>query len=96
MASACYCLISLNEKNKKKRHGALTHYHTMPHLCIRYIAVENIVRKGENACNKQFFLFSLYFVPYMALIFHFKCTFKCRLQFGPVWTCLKFCCLVMG
>ena len=32
----------------------------------------------------------------MALIFHLKCTVKCRLEFVSVWTCLKFCCLVMG
>ena len=42
----------------------------------RYVAVENIVRKGEIACNKQFLLFSQCFSPYMALIFHFKCSFK--------------------
>ena len=34
--------------------------------------MENIVRKGEIACNKQFLLFSQCFLPYMALIFHFK------------------------
>ena len=43
--------------------------------------MENIVRKGEIACNKQFLLFSQSFLPYMALIFHLKCTLKCRLQF---------------
>ena len=47
----------------------------MPHL---YVAVENIVRKGEIACYKQFPLFSQCFLPYMALIFHFKCTLKCQ------------------
>ena len=46
-----------------------------------YIAVENIMRKGEIACNMQFILFSKFFLPYMALIFHFKCTLKCCLQF---------------
>ena len=52
-------------------HGkVLTHYHTMPHLThIRYIAVENIVNKGEIACNKQFLLFSQCFLPYMVFIF---------------------------
>ena len=54
----------------------LTHY--------RYIAVENIVRKGEIACNKQFLLFSQCFLLYMALIFNSKCNLNCRLQFGPV------------
>ena len=47
----------------------------------RYIAVENIARKGEIACYKQFLLFSQCFLRYLALVFHFKCTFKCRLQF---------------
>ena len=32
----------------------------------------------------------------MALIFHFKCTLKCRLQSVSNWTSLKFCHLVMG
>ena len=54
------------------------------------------MRKGEIACNKQFLPFSQYFLPYMILIFHFKCTLKCRLQFVSVWTGLKFCRLVMG
>ena len=35
---------------------------------LRYIALENIVRKGEIARNKQFLLFSQSFLPYMALI----------------------------
>ena len=76
----------------------LTHYHTMPHFdgLKIYIAVENIVRKGEIACNKQFLLFSQCFLPYMVLIFHCKCILKCRLQFLSIWTSLKFCRLVMG
>ena len=41
---------------------------------FRYVAIENIVRKGEIACNKQFLLFSQCFLPYMALTFHFECT----------------------
>ena len=63
---------------------------------LRYIAVENIVRKGEIAYNKQFLLFSHCFLSYMALIFHCKCILKCCLQFVPIWTSLKFCRLVMG
>ena len=50
----------------------------------RYIAVENIVRKGEIACNKQFLLLSQCFLPFMVLIFHFKCTLKCRMQFVSI------------
>ena len=48
------------------------------------------MRKGEIACNKQFLLFSQCFLPYTVLIFHFKCTLKCRLQFVSIWTGLKF------
>ena len=44
--------------------------------CTIHIAVENIVRNREIACNKQFLLFSQCFLPYMVLIFHFKCSFK--------------------
>ena len=69
----------------------------MPHFetLKKDIAVENIVRKGEIACYKQFLLFSQCFLPYRTLIFHFKCTLKC-LQFVSIWTILKFCRLVMG
>ena len=64
----------------------LTHYHKCRILMPkRYIAVENIVRKGEIACNKQFLLFSQCFLPYMALIFHVKCTLKCHLQFVSIF-----------
>ena len=49
----------------------------MPHFdALKYITVENIVRKGELACNKQFLLLSQCFLHYMTLIFHFKCTLK--------------------
>ena len=58
--------------------------------------MENIVRKGEIASNKQFLLFSQCFLPYMAFILHCECTFKCLLQFVSIWTSLKFCRLVMG
>ena len=46
---------------------------------VKIYSCENIVRKGEIACNKQFLLFSQCFLPYLALTFHFKCTLKCRL-----------------
>ena len=62
----------------------------------RYIAAENIVRKGEIAYNKQFLLFSQCFLSNMALIFHFKCTLQGSLQFVLIWISLKFCRLVMG
>ena len=54
--------------------------------------MENIVRK-EIASNKQLLL-SQCFLPYMVLIFHYECTFKCRLQFVSIWTSLKLCRLV--
>ena len=72
---------------------ALTHYQAMPHfdaLKTYTVAVENMVRKGEIACNKQFLLFSPCFLPFMALIFHFKHTLKCYLQFVPTSTSLNF------
>ena len=53
------------------------------------MAVENVVRKGEFACNKQFLLFSQFFLPNIALHSHFKCTLKCRLQFVSIWINLK-------
>ena len=74
----------------------LTHYDTMPHFDALKIAVENIVRKGEIACNKQFLHFSQCFLPYVALIFHLKCTLKCRPQFVSIWISLNFFRLVMG
>ena len=30
------------------------------------------------------------------LVFHFKCTLKCLMQFVSIWTSLTFCHLVMG
>ena len=57
---------------------------------LKMYSCEKYVRKGEIACNKQFLLFSQYFLPYMAPIFHFKCTLKCCLQFVKIWTSLKF------
>ena len=38
--------------------------------------MENIERKGEIACNKQFLLVSQFFLPYEVLILHYKCTLK--------------------
>ena len=58
--------------------------------------MESIARKGDITYNKQFLLFSQCFLPYMVLIFCFKCTSKCRLQFVSIWAILKFCHLVMG
>ena len=38
--------------------------------------MENNVRKGEIACNKQFLLFSQCFLPYVTYIFLFQMHFK--------------------
>ena len=46
--------------------------------------------------DTQRIYFSQCFLPYTALIFHSKCTLKCRLQFVSIWTSVKFCRLVMG
>ena len=49
--------------------------------------MENIVGKGESACNKQFLLFSQCFLLYMTLFFIFNALLNvvCNLfHFGPV------------
>ena len=38
--------------------------------------MENIVSKGEIACNEQFLLFWQCFLPYVAFNFHVQCTLK--------------------
>ena len=39
----------------KRRKCWLIHYHTIPHFdALKTYSCENIVRKGEIACNKQF------------------------------------------
>ena len=69
----------------------------MPHFdALKIYSCGKIVRKGEIACNKQFLLFLQCFLPFMALIFHFKYTLKCRLQFVSIWTSLQLCRLLMG
>ena len=57
--------------------------------------MENIASEGKIACNKQFLLFSQCLLPYIALIFYFKCTLKC-MEYVSIWTSLKCCYLVMG
>ena len=75
----------------------LTHYHTILHFdAPKICSCGKHCEKGEIACNKQFLLFSRCFLHCMALIFHFKCTLKCHLQFVSIWTSLKFCRLAMG
>ena len=75
----------------------LTHYHTIPHFdALKIYSCGKHCKKRSNACNKQFLLFSQCFLPYMVLIYNFKCTLKCCLQFVSIWNSLNFCHLVMG
>ena len=54
--------LSINEPYEKR---VLTHYHTMPHFdALRTYSVENIMGKGEIACNKQL----RYFLTFSTLI----------------------------
>ena len=73
----------------------LTHFHTILHFdTLKIYSCGRHCEKRRN-CNKQFLLFSQCFLPYIVLIFHFKCTLKC-LQFISIWTSLKFCHLAMS
>ena len=76
----------------------LTHYHTMPHFdALKIYSCGKTLWEKEKLLVRSNFSFSQnVFIPYMALIFHFKCTSKCRLQFASIRTSLKFCGLVMG
>ena len=51
------------------------------------------MKKGEIQAISHFLIM---FSILMVLIFHFKCTLKCRLQFVSILTSLQFCHLVMG
>ena len=75
----------------------LTHYHTIPHFdALKVHSCGKHCEERRNCFVQTFFPFSQCFLPYMALIFRFQCTLKCRLQFVSIWTSLKFCRLVMG
>ena len=67
-----YCVVMGKKSGLCGR--SLTHITTQCRILMRwrYIAVENIVRKGETACNNQFLLFSQCSLPYMTLISHFN------------------------
>ena len=55
---------------------------------------ENIVGKGENAGNQHFLLLPSMLSPLLETSFNPHLI--CRLQMPTIWTCLKFCRLVMG
>ena len=71
---------------------------TMPHfVALKIYSCGKHCEKRRNCLLEAIFPFlTQCFLPYMALIFHFKCTLKCGLQMLSIWTSLKFCCLVMG
>ena len=83
---------ALNIKSKILSFGKeLTHYRTMPHFeALQIYSCGKHCEKGDIAYNKQFLLFSQCTLPYFALIFHFKCTLKCRLQFVSICTSQNF------
>ena len=75
--------------------NVLTHYHTMPHFqALKIHSCGKHCEKRRNCLLQAFVLFSQCFLPYIAIIFHFKCTLKCRLQFVSICTSQKFCSLV--
>ena len=53
-------------------------------------AFENIVRKGENAGNRHFPLFSQCFLPFPKEISIFWIHLFCHLQMLSIWKSLKF------
>ena len=69
--------------------------HNLQFDTLKIYSCRKRCEKSRN-CNNQFLLFSQCFLPYMVLIFKFKCTLKCRLQFVSILTNIKFCCLGKG
>ena len=55
---------------------------------LKNIAVENIVRKGEIVCKRNFSISHNVFYPIWYLLFILKGTLKC-LQFVSIWTSPK-------
>ena len=95
--SSAKTLFNLEEKLPIMHFFSFTHYHTVPYFdTLKIYSCGKHLRKREIACNKQFLLFSKCFLPNMVLIFLFKCTLKCHLQFVSIWNSLKFCGLAMG
>ena len=61
----------------------LTYYRTMPHFdALKIYSYGKHCEKRRNCL--QFLLFSQCFLRYMALIFQFKRTLKCRLLFFSI------------
>ena len=75
----------------------LTHYHTMPHFdALKIYSCGKHCEERRNSLCQAISPFLTMSLPYMALIFYFKCTLKCCLQFVSIWTSLKFHRLVMS
>ena len=93
----CSNRASFKQIRNHRKSNSLIHYHTMPHFdALKIYSCGKYCEKRINCFDKQFLLFSQCFLPYMVLIFHFKCTLKCCLQFVSIWTSQKFFRLVMG
>ena len=73
------------------KHFGLTHYQTILHFAaLKIYSCAKRCEKRRN-CLLQFLLFSKCFLLYRILIFHFKCTLKCRLHFAAlnIYSCAK-------
>ena len=78
-----------NVRNDAPPPSPLTHYHTIPHIdALKIYSVENIVGKGEIACNKQFLLLIAMFSTLCGTYFFILNALQnvvCNLfEFGPV------------
>ena len=77
--------LSLEEFKTLLFNKQLSHYHMMLHFdTLKIYSCGKHLRRGEIACNNQFLPYLQCFLPYIALIFRFKCTLKCHLQFASI------------
>ena len=75
----------------------VSHYHTMLHFdAPKIYSCGKHFEKRRNCLQQAISPFLTMFLSYIPLIFHFKCSLKCRLQFVSNWTSLRFCRLVIG
>ena len=58
-------------------------------MCLQYKSFKNTVGKEEIACNEQFLLFQLSFLPIWKTLYHFCQIWNCRLQTLSDWKSLK-------
>ena len=82
--------------NSLQHDKILTNYHTTPHFdALKIYSCGKHCEKRRNCLLQAISSFLTMFSTVYTLIFHFKCTLKCRLQFISIWSSLKFCRLVM-